>query len=65
MMWTGEVEDVGSEIKMRRIKERQNEGEGKLTLPNGSHLGLQKDLVLEVDDLALVRVYDLQHGIDN
>lgn len=38
---------------------------GNLTLPNSRHLGPQQDLVLEVDDLALVRVYDLQSRIDN
>ena len=64
MMWTGEVEDDGSEIKMPRIKERPR-GLGKLTLPNSRHLGFQQNLVLKLDDLALVRVYNLQHGVDN
>lgn len=36
-----------------------SEEEAKLTLPDGRHLRPQQNLVFEVDDLALVRVYNL------
>ena len=56
-MWTGEVEGAGSEIKCQEL--RNDKAEGKLTLSDHCHLGLEQDLVLEIDDLALVSVYDL------
>jgi len=44
---------------MKRQELRNDKAKGKLTLPDNCHLGLQQNLVLEVDDLALVRVYDI------
>ena len=53
----------GSEMKCQEL--RNDEAKGKLTLSDNCHLGLQQNLMLEVDDLALVRVHDLQRRVDN
>jgi len=50
---------------MKCQESRNDKAKGKLTLSDDSHLGLQQNLVLEVDDLALVRVYELQRRVDN
>ena len=50
-------------LTVPRIKEAKRNG--SLTLPDSDHLWPQQDLVFEVDNLALVRVYDLQSRIDN
>ena len=44
---------------------RNDKVKGRLTLSDNCHLGLQQNLVLEVDDLALVCVYDLERRVDN
>lgn len=44
---------------------RIREMKGVLTLPDSLHLWLQQNLVLEVDDLAVVSVYDLKRRVDD
>ena len=62
MMWTGERKDDGSAIQCQWLWKGEAR---KLTLPDDPHLGLEQNLVFEVDDLALICVYYLQRRVDN
>ena len=44
---------------------RSREKIGSLTLPDCLHFWLQQDLLLKVDNLALISVDDIERGVDN
>ena len=57
---------VGSDMRYAKNSGTPDQrNEGGLTLSDSLHLWLQQDLLLEVDDLALISLYDLKRRIDN